>query len=536
MRFLETLLEMPNLARKGKTSGEPSGTGPKRLGLEHLEPRMMLSASAAWSGFGTLTAPTSPTLVAQAVSASQVHLAWTAEPSSTSYKVYELAGGIWQQIVAVAGDTTSCSVEGLTAGTTFCFDVAARNSAGAAWAPGVDVTTLPGSPPLVPALTAMAASAAQANLTWGGDASATQYKVYELAGGAWEQIATLGSITSDTGMSDSVTSYSVTGLSAGTTYYFDVAAQNSGGVTWAPARKVSTPAAVFLHATINEPAAAAAYSPVSGELFGPGGPSYLDVEQGYLGDCWLLSSLAEVAVQAPQDIRDMFMYEGAAVENGAMVGLYQVRFFNSAGTAEYVTVDTELPAGGAYYDQPANGVLWVALAEKAYAEANGAGIVTSGTMNSSSYSALNGGDPSWALQAITGQPAADYYVDSAGIAAAWQAGGLVVLCSSPNADDNLVVGDSSVTHAYAMIGYNPSSSTPFEIYNPWGESTVVGALTTYNGGQVYAGAFYASASLISQDFIVQSDGTGATETSTARHHRSVTPAEVLFAQWGAPQS
>ena len=99
----------------------------------------------------------------------------------------------------------------------------------------------------------------------------------------------------------------------------------------------------------------------------------------------------------------MFTYQGTTVENGATVGLYSVRFFNGAGVAKYVTVDTELPNGGQWYDQPQNGVLWVALAEKAYAEANGAGYVTTGTPGSDSYNALNAGNPVWALQAITGK-------------------------------------------------------------------------------------------------------------------------------------
>ena len=71
----------------------------------------------------------------------------------------------------------------------------------------------------------------------------------------------------------------------------------------------------------------------------------------------------------------MFTYEGTTVENGATVGVYAVRFYDGTATARYVNVDTELPSGGNYYDRPNNGVLWVALAEKAYAEANAAGYV-----------------------------------------------------------------------------------------------------------------------------------------------------------------
>ena len=173
---------------------------------------------------------------------------------------------------------------------------------------------------------------------------------------------------------------------------------------------------------MNEPAAQTLYSAVSGSLFGANGPSYLDVEQGDLGDCWLLASLAAVAARDPADIRSMFTADGTAVENGSAVSLYTVRFYNSNGVAQYVTVDTELPSGGDYYDNPANGVLWVALAEKAYAEANGAGIVTTMSRGSDAYAALNGGDPAWALQAITGKSANDFAINPANIAAAWKAG------------------------------------------------------------------------------------------------------------------
>ena len=68
-------------------------------------------------------------------------------------------------------------------------------------------------------------------------------------------------------------------------------------------------------------------------LFNNGGPSYLDVEQGEVGDCWLMASLAEVAARDPQDITNMFTYDGTTVDNGATVGLYTVRFFSSNGSA-----------------------------------------------------------------------------------------------------------------------------------------------------------------------------------------------------------
>ena len=249
-----------------------------------------------------------------------------------------------------------------------------------------------------------------------------------------------------------------------------------------------------------------------------------------------MASLAEVAARDPADIRNMFTAAGTTVENGSTVSLYTVRFFNSAGVAEYVTVDTELPSGGGYYDHPANGVLWVALAEKAYAEANGAGIVTTQHVGSDSYAALNGGDPSWALQAITGKSASDFAINPTNIAAAWNAGELIVLGSSPTRPPTYIVGDSQGTHAYAVVNYTASSSNPFEVYNPWGTDSSGWALGTFNGHQVY-GLFSANATFLSQNFAGQSIGAGAVaggETGTDRGVQSAT--DLLLARWGIARS
>jgi hypothetical protein len=261
------------------------------------------------------------------------------------------------------------------------------------------------------------------------------------------------------------------------------------------------------------PAAATAYSPVNGTLFGPNGPSYLDVAQGGVGDCWLVASLAEVAARDPADITSMFTSEGTTVENGAAVGVYSVRYYNSSGVAKSVLVDTELPSGGGYYDHPVGGagavngssspVLWVALAEKAYAEANGAGYVPTHDVGSNSYAAMNGGDPAWALQAITGKPASDYGIDPGNTATAWTQGQLVVLTTPNQPISSYIVGN----HCYAVVGYNAESVIPyFEVFNPWGtdSSGWVPGLT----GQTF-GLFAATDTFISENFGWDTYGSGA---------------------------
>src|SRR5208337_3368314 len=147
--------------------------------------------------------------------------------------------------------------------------------------------------------------------------------------------------------------------------------------------------------------------------------------------------------------------------------------------------------------------LWVALAEKAYAVANGLGYVTTNNEYQDSYNALGGGDPAWALHAITGNPASDYYINPTNLASAWNSGDLIVLTTT-DPPSSYIVGD----HCYAVVGYNASSGEPFEAFNPWGTNSSGWAPYTYNGNQVY-GLFTANAAFISQNFYAQSIGTGA---------------------------
>jgi hypothetical protein len=136
---------------------------------------------------------------------------------------------------------------------------------------------------------------------------------------------------------------------------------NSATTFWANYQSVATAGGLV---TVDHPAADADYAPVGGSLFGTGGPSYLDVQQGAVGDCWLMARLAAMAARDPADIQGTFTAAGTTVENGSTVDLCDVRLYNSAGVAGYFSVDTELPGGGAYYDQATNGVLWVALADR----------------------------------------------------------------------------------------------------------------------------------------------------------------------------
>jgi hypothetical protein len=188
-----------------------------------------------------------------------------------------------------------------------------------------------------------------------------------------------------------------------------------------------------------------------------------------------------------------------------VVSVYTVRIYDNNGVAQYVTVDTELPGGGGLYDHPTTALgsttLWVALAEKAYAQANGAGFVTTGFEGSNSYAALNNGWPDWALPAITGQSASQYAVNPSDIAGAWNAGQLVVLCTSTPAS-SYIVGN----HCYALVGYDPSSGLPFEVFNAWGTDS--NGWAPGNANTIY-GLFNANDAFLSQNFSTEAFGSGA---------------------------
>jgi hypothetical protein len=234
------------------------------------------------------------------------------------------------------------------------------------------------------------------------------------------------------------------------------------------------------------------YSPVSAPLFSGSGPSINDINQGYLGDCFLLGPLAEVAQQNPSIIESMITNNGN--------GTYGVRFYVD-GVAQYVTVNSELPDGGTIFNT-ANGANnapddWAALVEKAYTQLQASGVVTGNNVNDgNSFSTIgNGGYPENTLEEITGASSiVDYkaagsswtlvqYNDALGItgsvgnlsttsvfaalAADLAAGDDLVLSSYTNAFDSSGNQTLVADHALSIYGVNAATGV-LDIRNPWG--------------------------------------------------------------------
>ena len=213
-------------------------------------------------------------------------------------------------------------------------------------------------------------------------------------------------------------------------------------------------------------------------LYGPSGaPTYQDVNQGYLGDCYFLSSLGEIALKDPSAIESMISSNGN--------GTYAVRFMVD-GQPDYVTVNSELPVMSAGYQwangstqEFANGAAddWVPLIEKAYAQLNAQTNAPHGMeLNSASdsYEGIAAGSAS-ALTLLTGQSETGYALnpqDSASalasimstVASSWSAGE-EVLMSTPATSNGNLVGD----HMYMITGVNAATDT-LTIQNPWGSA------------------------------------------------------------------
>jgi hypothetical protein len=225
----------------------------------------------------------------------------------------------------------------------------------------------------------------------------------------------------------------------------------------------------------------------AGSLF-VNGPSYTDIRQGALGDCYLLSSLAETALKDPSAITNMFVVNGD--------GTYTVRFYND-GRAEYVTVDTYLPIStsgqaiygdrGALYNN-ANNELWTALAEKAYVQINEMGWLRAGIESGqNSYSAMAGGYVYAALGQITGHSTKGFNFTAGATSFtsfvnAYNQGKSIGFASKSAPTSTQVTAN----HAYAVVGYDETSQT-ITLFNPMG---IEFGLVVMNWSQLQANFSY----------------------------------------------
>lgn len=158
-------------------------------------------------------APDAPTVYANAISATAVQLSWDAVFGADTYTVYEGTNVIAENITG-----TNYTHEGLTASTTYNYTVTATNEIGTSEASNTaTATTWDPAPEAAPAnLQATSVTHNSVTLTWDAVDGATYYEIYKD-----------GSYLSYT----NTTTYTVTALSAETSYSFTVKAGNNSGIS-----------------------------------------------------------------------------------------------------------------------------------------------------------------------------------------------------------------------------------------------------------------------------------------------------------------
>jgi len=170
---------------------------------------------------GDTEAPTVPTnLAAPSKTATSVNLTWTASTDNvgvTGYDIYR------DGVMVGSSTTTSYADTGLTASTTYQYQVRAKDAAGnlSALSAALAVTTNAGTdtqPPTVPTnLAAPSKTATSVNLTWTASTDNVGVTGYDI----YRDGVMVGSSTT--------TSYADTGLTASTTYQYQVRAKDAAG-------------------------------------------------------------------------------------------------------------------------------------------------------------------------------------------------------------------------------------------------------------------------------------------------------------------
>ena len=181
-------------------------------------------------------APAAPTGLTATPGYASVTLSWTAPAGAASYNIYRAtaAGGESTTPIATNVAVASYTDSGLTNGTKYFYKVAAVNAGGTS-ALSTEASATP-EPPAPAAPTGLTATPGNASVTlsWTAPTGAASYNIYRgtTAGGESATPIATGVVAA---------SYTDSGLTNGTKYFYKVAAVNVGGTSALSAEASATP-------------------------------------------------------------------------------------------------------------------------------------------------------------------------------------------------------------------------------------------------------------------------------------------------------
>ena len=176
------------------------------------------NATTSWTVLATIPSP--PTNLVVTPGDTIATLQWTAASGATSYNIYRGTSTGQETLLHSDVMTTSFGDTGLTDGTTYYYEVTAVNTLGES-GPSSEVTVVPHVlPPAPPTNLGAIAGDTTATLQWTAAPGATSYNIYRATSTGQETLLHSGVMT---------TSFGDTGLTDGTTYYYEVTSVGTGG-------------------------------------------------------------------------------------------------------------------------------------------------------------------------------------------------------------------------------------------------------------------------------------------------------------------
>ncbi len=306
-----------------------------------------VAGSAAYVYADKPAAPATPTATAGISSAT---LTWAAPANNgsaiTGYVVTPYLAGVAQTAVSFDASTTTRTLTGLTAASSYTFTVAAVNAYGTSTVSAQSVAVTPYTLPGAPAITAVAAGDNSATLTWtapsNGGSAISAYVVTPFIGAVVQAAQTFNGAS---------TTATATGLTAGTAYTFTVTAQNLAGTGPASAHSLAvtpnvSPSLIFT-------------APPAGEV-GAAYSRQLTVTNGSSPFVWSISSGAQPAGMTLNASTGLL--SGAPTASGTFN--FTVQVVDGSGQTATKAVILSIAPAEALSFSPLNGEVGVAYSQQ----------------------------------------------------------------------------------------------------------------------------------------------------------------------------